>query len=290
MKADYGRIVGTRGLDRDPLDVYVGEEAGPEVVYVIDQMKGPDFEELDEQKFMLGFASLESAKKTYLAHYPNPKILGGIKAVPFPEFLHYVEKAMQKKSDPEKLAACVRAVRSATRREPKVASRMLDHAFAIGSDRLLRGGQLRLSELEKQASRWGALKSWAKGLVKAPKPTVPTNKGVTGLSNARSSAPKTPALPKEPDVKANFPSKNPPSANAPVAQDVVQDAAQDAAKTAPNQKGGFSVGKGLLVGGAGLGLYGGYKAIGAAADLATGPVGTYSGPVHPSMSGMPTYI
>lgn len=86
MHADYGYIRLTEGTDGDHVDVYLGPNEQAEEVYIIDQMKKPDFKEFDEQKCMLGFDSAEAAKALYLKQYDNPKFFGKMKAMPFEEF------------------------------------------------------------------------------------------------------------------------------------------------------------------------------------------------------------
>jgi outer membrane lipoprotein SlyB len=86
MQADYGYIKGTKGLDGDACDVYVGTDEEATEVYCITQLKAPDFKTTDEQKFMLGFPDAATAKATYLKHYPDPKIFGGMKALKLEDF------------------------------------------------------------------------------------------------------------------------------------------------------------------------------------------------------------
>lgn len=93
MGAHYGYIRGTEGTDGDQLDVYLVDPAieSPESVFVVDQMKPPNFVEFDEQKIVLGAKDIEQARKVYLQHYPDDGFLGGIKAVPTDRFLSVVE-------------------------------------------------------------------------------------------------------------------------------------------------------------------------------------------------------
>lgn len=86
MRAAYGHLAGTKGMDAEEVDVYVGPHKKATTVYLITQMKRPYFQEVDEQKVMLGFASEEEAKETYLAHYDDPRFFGGIKAMSLDEF------------------------------------------------------------------------------------------------------------------------------------------------------------------------------------------------------------
>jgi hypothetical protein len=86
MCADYGYIVGTTGSDKEEIDCYIGEDESAKEVYVVDQMKKPDFKKFDEQKCMIGFPSAEAAKACYIKQYDNPKFFGGMKAMPIDEF------------------------------------------------------------------------------------------------------------------------------------------------------------------------------------------------------------
>jgi hypothetical protein len=93
----YGEIAGTEGVDGDPVDVYMGpDESAPEV-YIVRQMTRKDWSKYDEDKCFLGFASMEAAKKAYLAHYDDPRFFGGIVAMPVAEF---IKKARATKEKP----------------------------------------------------------------------------------------------------------------------------------------------------------------------------------------------
>jgi hypothetical protein len=88
MRLPYGEIVGTRGTDRDKLDVYVGPHRSAENVYIIHQnfVGGPQDGKYDEDKVMLGFDSLEQAKNAYLSHYSSPKYFRSVTTMAFPLF------------------------------------------------------------------------------------------------------------------------------------------------------------------------------------------------------------
>lgn len=83
---DYGYIRGTLGTDGDHVDVYVGPNENAQYVYVIDQMKGPDFKRFDEQKCMLGFDSEADAKMAYMAHFDKAGFFGGMKRMSVVDF------------------------------------------------------------------------------------------------------------------------------------------------------------------------------------------------------------
>lgn len=86
MKYPYGYIKGTLGTDGDEVDVYVGPNSESSKVYIVTQMKAPEFKQTDEQKCMLGFSSASEAKKAYLDHYNDPKFFGSMKEVSMEDF------------------------------------------------------------------------------------------------------------------------------------------------------------------------------------------------------------
>lgn len=80
MKHPYGYIKGTKGVDGDPVDVYVGPDKEAPNAFVVHQHKD-DGTGYDEDKVMLGFKTKAEAKKAYLEHYDDPKFLGPISRV-----------------------------------------------------------------------------------------------------------------------------------------------------------------------------------------------------------------
>jgi len=71
MQHDYGYIRGTKGADKDHVDVFLGPDFKDRQipVHVIDQHKeNGDF---DEHKVMMGFKTPEEAKEAYLGNYPH---------------------------------------------------------------------------------------------------------------------------------------------------------------------------------------------------------------------------
>lgn len=75
MFADYGYFVGTKAVDGDAVDCFIGPDLKSEFVAVIDQYDGSKF---DESKFVLGCRSKEQAQKLYLKHYPAGWKLGPV--------------------------------------------------------------------------------------------------------------------------------------------------------------------------------------------------------------------
>lgn len=89
MHYDYGYIRGTEGTDGDHVDCYIGDNEDAENVYIIHQ-NDPVTNKYDEDKCMLGFDSLESAKTAYLKQYDRPGFLGSITTMSIDEFKDYV--------------------------------------------------------------------------------------------------------------------------------------------------------------------------------------------------------
>ena len=69
LNHDYGYIRGTKGHDKDKIDVFIAPETtADEKVYVINQIH-PETGEFDEHKVMMGFESAEAAQQAYLSNY-----------------------------------------------------------------------------------------------------------------------------------------------------------------------------------------------------------------------------
>jgi len=83
----YGEILGTLGVDGDPVDVFIGSYPDAPEVYVVQQMKRKQWDTPDEQKCMINFASMDEARDAYLEHYDDPRFFGGITAMPVAEFI-----------------------------------------------------------------------------------------------------------------------------------------------------------------------------------------------------------
>lgn len=72
MPAHYGEFEGTRGADRDPVDVYIGPDHSSPKAWIIDQ-KDHRTGQFDEHKVMLGFKSKGHALLTYRAGFSDGK-------------------------------------------------------------------------------------------------------------------------------------------------------------------------------------------------------------------------
>jgi hypothetical protein len=109
MQYDYGEIIGSRGMDGDPVDVYLGPNRGAKFAFIVHQ-KNPRTDELDEDKCFLGFHDSAEVKRIYDAHYDMPdEYYGDIDAVPMDEFKRRV---IQKDG---KMIAAMSKIEAATR-------------------------------------------------------------------------------------------------------------------------------------------------------------------------------
>ena len=87
----YGYIRGTRGKDKDHLDVFIGPNPESLKVFVIDQVN-PETGKFDEQKVMLGFNAEEEAREGYLANYAKGwKGLGAISMESMDKFKEWIK-------------------------------------------------------------------------------------------------------------------------------------------------------------------------------------------------------
>lgn len=89
MHFDYGYIRGSEGTDGDHVDCYLGDNMDAKKVYIVHQ-NDPITHKYDEDKCMLGFNSLEDAKKAFLMQYDRPGFLGKIDTMDFDEFKEFI--------------------------------------------------------------------------------------------------------------------------------------------------------------------------------------------------------
>ena len=87
MRFDYGEILGTLGVDGDPVDVIVGPNLDAPLVYVVHQRRVNDWANYDEDKCCVGFDSQSDAEQAFLSNYDDPRFLGPITAMPVDEFV-----------------------------------------------------------------------------------------------------------------------------------------------------------------------------------------------------------
>lgn len=70
MKNPYGEILGTRGVDGDPVDVFIGPHKKSEFVLVVHTSKR-DTDEYDEDKVILGCLNRKEAMSIFKKHYAD---------------------------------------------------------------------------------------------------------------------------------------------------------------------------------------------------------------------------
>lgn len=97
MAYDYGEVIGTCGVDGDPVDIFLGPHLqDAPMVYVVHQRRVNDWENYDEDKALAGFMSEDDAKAAFLACYSDPRFLGPITAMPVDEFVTKVRATKDK--------------------------------------------------------------------------------------------------------------------------------------------------------------------------------------------------
>ena len=92
MRSHYGHILGTKGADGDPVDVFLGPHPESDLAVVIDQTDEDG--EFDEHKVMLGWLSEKSALAAYRSHYPKGWKVGPHRAVSIPELREWLDKGV----------------------------------------------------------------------------------------------------------------------------------------------------------------------------------------------------
>ena len=80
----YGFIADTVGKDGEEIDCFIGNHPESENVYIVHQLRPDGL--YDEDKVMLGFSELDSARDAYLAHFNTQGFIGRMTAMPFFEF------------------------------------------------------------------------------------------------------------------------------------------------------------------------------------------------------------
>lgn len=87
MRHDYGYVEGVMGSDKEELDVYIGPDESAAQVYVVHQLRSPDYKAHDEDKVMLGFPSEAEARAAYAAHRNDgEKAIDGVSVIPLNRF------------------------------------------------------------------------------------------------------------------------------------------------------------------------------------------------------------
>ena len=148
MIFDYGYIQKTMGMDGEKVDAYLGPNSKASSVYVVHQMKAPDFKEYDEDKCMIGFDSVEGAAAAYHKHYNNKKFLGSITEMPIKTFVENVYNTDR----PRRMIKALVEEKEAEIEEP---SAKIDQATLakVHGERKMRPGSLSLGKLTRNNQR-----------------------------------------------------------------------------------------------------------------------------------------
>lgn len=97
LPASYGYIRGTKGKDKDQLDVYIGPDPASELVVIVNQQTlGGRF---DEHKIMLGFSNEKKATETYDKAFSGalgPKLRKSVHVVTMAAFRKWIEHGNHK--------------------------------------------------------------------------------------------------------------------------------------------------------------------------------------------------
>ena len=96
MRFDYGEVLGSMGVDGDPVDIYMGPNLEAPMVYVVHQRKVGRWDEYDEDKCMVGFDCQADAEAAFLSNYNDPRFLGPVTAMPVAEFVTKVRATKTK--------------------------------------------------------------------------------------------------------------------------------------------------------------------------------------------------
>lgn len=102
MKYSYGEIIGSMGVDGDPVDCFIGDNKSAKFVYVIHQLNKHNGT-FDEDKCMLGFDDAMDAKAAYNKCFDKPDhFYGTLETIPLAVFK---KKVMETKQNPQMIHA-----------------------------------------------------------------------------------------------------------------------------------------------------------------------------------------
>lgn len=102
MSHDYGEILGSKGIDGDPVDVFIGHNKSAKFVYVVHQTT-KDGNAIDEDKCFMGFNDAMDAKEAFYKNYDVPEFFWGpVEAIPVDVFK---KKVMETKQEPSLIHA-----------------------------------------------------------------------------------------------------------------------------------------------------------------------------------------
>jgi inorganic pyrophosphatase-like protein len=103
MAYPYGEIIGSKGIDGDPVDVFLGNNKSAKFVYVVHQLTKTSGE-FDEDKVFMGFNDVMDVKSAFFKNYDIPSHFwsGDVSVIPVKDFK---KKVMQTKTQPQLIRA-----------------------------------------------------------------------------------------------------------------------------------------------------------------------------------------
>lgn len=126
MSHDYGEIVGTHGVDGDPIDCFLGPDKNAPFVFIVHQLQKGDGG-FDEDKCFLGFSDAMEAKAAYYKNFDKPDVFyGSIETIPFKTFK---EKVLSNKGD-----TMIHAKMDVTVGDPVVADGLRGRGVVVSED------------------------------------------------------------------------------------------------------------------------------------------------------------
>ncbi len=103
MASDYSQILGTKGMDGDPIDAYIGPNPTSQTAYVVDQID-PRTGKPDEHKIMVGFESKVQAEAAYDTGFSDgsgPARRGAVTAISKADLSNWLKGDTSKPFNPE---------------------------------------------------------------------------------------------------------------------------------------------------------------------------------------------
>jgi inorganic pyrophosphatase len=94
LAGDYGFFAGTKAIDDDAIDVFIGDNLDSELVTVIDQYFDGKF---DESKFVICSATQAKAEKIYLDSYQKGWKLGDVSTTTVQQLKEWLKDGDHKK-------------------------------------------------------------------------------------------------------------------------------------------------------------------------------------------------
>jgi hypothetical protein len=85
MPFAYGYILGSLGVDGDPVDCFLGPNPAAPTCFLVPARRWGGWKEYDEDKLMLGFDSEDDARRAFLLSYSDPRFFGPIVPMPVAE-------------------------------------------------------------------------------------------------------------------------------------------------------------------------------------------------------------